>query len=130
MTIDKPARALFFAALAVTLFMMLQPHPPQLVFEVLGDKAEHALSFGGMALLARLGFRRAPDWLILERLSFLGAMIEVIQAIPSLHRDCDWHDWAADTLGVLVSLWIVRRLGLREKLEAHLAPADTNKHDG
>ena len=108
MTLDKLFRVLFFAALAFTLFMMLQPHPPRLVFEALGDKAEHAISFGGMALLARFGFRRAPDWLILERLSFLGAMIEVIQAIPSLHRDCDWHDWLADTIGVMVSLGIIR----------------------
>ena len=35
-------------------------------------------------------------------------MIEVIQAIPSLHRDCDWHDWLADTIGVMVSLGIIR----------------------
>ncbi len=125
MTIDKPSRVLFFAALAFTLFMMLQPHPPHLMFEVLGDKAEHAISFGGMALLARLGFRRMPDWLILERLSFLGAMIEVIQAIPSLHRDCDWHDWAADTLGVMLCLWIIRVLRLRERLEAHLSSPES-----
>ena len=120
MTIEKPARVLFFAALAFTLFMMFNPSPPHLVFDRLGDKAEHAIAFAGMALLARLGFRRTPDWLILERLSFLGAMIEVIQAIPALHRDCDWHDWVADTLGVLFSLWVVRRLRLREWLGERL----------
>lgn len=130
MTIDKSARLLFCAALAFTLYMMLQPNPPHLAFEALGDKAEHALSFGGMALLARLGFRRAPDWLILERLSFLGAMIEVIQAIPSLHRDCDWHDWVADTLGVLLSLAILRVLCPRERRQGDLAPVETNRHDG
>ena len=124
MTIDKPARILFFAAVAFILYMMLQPHPPHLVFEALGDKAEHALSFGGAAFLARLGFRRAPDWLILERLSFLGAMVEVVQAIPSLHRDCDWHDWVADTIGVALSLLIVRMLRLREVLGVAPAPAD------
>ena len=64
MQIDKPARILFFAALAFTLYMMLQPSPPHLIFERLGDKAEHAISFGGMGLLARLGFRKMPDWLI------------------------------------------------------------------
>ena len=116
MTIDKLARVLFCAALAFTLYMMLQPHPPSLVFDALGDKVEHAMAFGGMALLARLGFARAPDWLILERLSFLGAMIEVVQAIPSLQRDCDWRDWLADSIGVLLSLAIVRALRLRQRL--------------
>ena len=130
MTLDKLFRVLFFAALAFTLFMMLQPHPPHLIFEELGDKAEHAISFGGMALLARLGFRRAPNWLILERLSFIGAMIEVIQAIPSLHRDCDWHDWAADTIGVALSLFILRVMGLRERQEARSAqPATGLPHE-
>ena len=124
MQIDKPARILFFAALAFTLYMMLQPSPPHLIFERLGDKAEHAISFGGMALLARLGFRKMPDWLILERLSFLGAMVEVVQAIPSLHRDCDWHDGLADSIGVALSLGLIRVLRLRERLEAHLAPAE------
>ena len=36
-----------------------------------------------------------------ERLSFLGAMIEVAQAIPALHRDCDIRDWVADSLAIL-----------------------------
>jgi hypothetical protein len=121
MTIDKTWRLLFFLALAFTLFMTLQPEPPHLIFEVLGDKAEHGIAFGGMALLARLGFRKAPDWLIFERLSFIGALIEVIQAIPSVHRDCDWKDWVADSIGVAVSLWLIARLRLRERLESHLA---------
>lgn len=121
MTIDKPARVLFFAALAFTLFMMLNPAPPHLIFEHLGDKAEHAISFGGMAFLARMGYRKMPDWLILERLSFIGALIEVLQAIPSMHRDCDWKDWLADTIGVALGLWLTKRLHLREWLEAHLA---------
>ena len=39
-----------------------------------------------------------------ERLSFLGALIEVGQSIPVLHRDCDIRDWFADTAAVLVVL--------------------------
>ena len=123
MTIDKTWRLLFALALAFTLFMMLQPNPPHLIFEALGDKAEHAIAFGGMALLARLGFRKAPDWLIFERLSFIGALIEVMQAIPSVHRDCDWKDWVADSIGVALSLWLTSRLRLRERLDAQLAGA-------
>ena len=33
-----------------------------------------------------------------------GALIEVAQSIPALHRDCDILDWAADTTAVMVAL--------------------------
>ncbi len=37
-------------------------------------------------------------------LSAFGALIEVVQAIPALHRDSDWRDWVADTVAILVTL--------------------------
>jgi hypothetical protein len=40
-------------------------------------------------------------------LSFLGALIEVAQSIPALHRDCDILDWVADTVAITVALLIV-----------------------
>jgi hypothetical protein len=43
-----------------------------------------------------------PRWRIAERLSFFGALIEVSQSIPSLHRDCDIRDWFADTAAILL----------------------------
>ena len=49
-----------------------------------------------------------------ERLSFLGAMIEVTQSIPALHRDCDIMDWVIDTAAILVTLvavWAYRQIG-------------------
>ena len=52
----------------------------------------------------KLGFRSASNRLILERLSFFGAMIEVAQSIPALHRDCDPLDWVADSVAVSVAL--------------------------
>ncbi len=112
MILDRSLRLLFFAALAITLFMALNPSPPAVIIDVWGDKAQHMLAFGSMALLARLGFPRAPNWLILERLSFIGALIEVFQAIPSLHRDCDWKDWAADTIAAGLALLLVAPLRL------------------
>jgi len=45
---------------------------------------------------------------LLVRLSLFGAAIEVVQAIPSLHRDSDILDWLADTAAVAVVLLIVR----------------------
>jgi hypothetical protein len=71
------------------------------------------LAFAVLAVVARLGFSRAPDRSILERMSFAGALIEMLQAIPSLHRDCDWRDWVADTLAVAAVLAVMRVLPWR-----------------
>ena len=78
------------------------PHPPKLPTDSLGDKFTHMLAFATLAGLAALGFPAADRWRVAERLSFLGALIEVIQSIPALQRDCDIRDWIADTLSIVV----------------------------
>ena len=98
----------FVAALVLTFVLALDPRPPALPLDGNGDKIQHMIAFATLALLARLGFPKARDHTILERLSFLGALIEVFQSIPSLHRDCDWRDWVADTLAVAVVLLVLR----------------------
>ena len=112
--LDWPARILFAAALLFTLFMALNPSPPATPLDHYGDKTEHMLAFGTLTVLARFGFPRMPRWQIAERMSFLGALIEVFQAMPLVHRDCDWHDWVADTiaavLAVLIADWLLRRI--------------------
>lgn len=110
MIIERLSRPAFFLALAFTLYMALAPSPPAMPTDGFGDKFQHMMAFGSLTFLARLGFPRMPDWLVLERLSFIGALIEVFQNIPSLHKDCDWHDWVADTIAIAVTLFIVARL--------------------
>ena len=97
-------RIVFYLAALFATVMALLPHPPHLPFDYLGDKIHHMAAFGTLAVLARVGFPAASNRLILERLSFFGAMIEVAQSIPALHRDCDILDWAADTGAVIVAL--------------------------
>ena len=63
-----------------------------------------------VAGLARLGFPDTSQWRIIERLSFLGAAIEVFQSSPALNRDCDVWDWAADTLAAAVMVIVLTRL--------------------
>lgn len=94
-------------AIVVALTMALLPRPPHLPIDRFGDKFEHSLAFVTMAALAVLGFPREPLFRIGERLSFLGAMIEVLQSIPMLHRDCDIRDWIADTIAISVTLGLV-----------------------
>ena len=100
-------RLLFTAALIFALVMALLPKPPHLIIDNLGDKFEHSLAFVTLAVLAALAFPLASLPRIGERLSFLGALIEVFQSIPSLHRDCDVMDWIFDTLAITVALLFV-----------------------
>ncbi|MBU6269109.1 MAG: hypothetical protein KGN34_16295 [Sphingomonadales bacterium] len=105
---EKPVRPLFFAAAMLAVVMALLPSPPNLMPHV-GDKVQHMTAFAVLALLSRLGWRRAETLRILERLSFLGALIEVFQSIPALHRDCDPLDWLADTFAIAVVLLLTHR---------------------
>lgn len=110
---QRAATALFWLALATAVTMALLPHPPSLPIDGFGDKFEHMLAFATLTLLADLAFPKIPRLLIVEHLSFLGAVIEVTQSIPALHRDCDINDWFADTgaiLAVTGVIWLWRKL--------------------
>jgi len=100
------ARLLFWGALLFAVVMAILPRPPHTPIDQFGDKFEHMLAFGTLAALAALGYMQTPLLRIAERLSFLGAMIEVVQSIPALHRDCDIMDWVADTTIILIVLAI------------------------
>ncbi|MEG3147429.1 hypothetical protein U1839_22480 [Sphingomonas sp. RT2P30] len=106
-------RGAFWGALVLAVTMALLPHPPALPVDAFGDKFEHVLAFSIMALLAAFAYPLMPLARIGERLSFLGALIEVFQSIPALHRDCDIRDWIADSIAIIVSLAVLRWLGLK-----------------
>ena len=95
-------RRAFYAATAFAVVMALLPQPPYTPVQELGDKVQHIVAFAVLAALANLGFPEAAKRTIVERLSFLGAGIEVMQSIPALNRDCEPVDWLADTLAVAV----------------------------
>ncbi len=95
--------------------MALLPKPPEMPSDRFGDKINHILAFATLALLAALAYPRARRWLVVERLSFLGAMIEVAQSIPALHRDCDIRDWVADTLAVMVMTGVIALIARRRQ---------------
>ncbi|WP_425228795.1 hypothetical protein [Sphingomonas sp.] len=106
MTLAAVARPLFVAALLFAFTMALLPHPPDIAHH-LRDKYQHMIAFGTLSVLAAAGWPGASLLRIGERLSFAGALIEVCQSIPQLHRDCDIMDWAADTAiiaGVLLTI--------------------------
>jgi hypothetical protein len=96
--------ATFAAALLFTLVMAWLPHPPQLPES---DKFWHVAAFVTLSFLASLAFPAGSPLRIGERLSLLGALIELVQNIPALHRDCDIMDWVADTIAIAVTLAVV-----------------------
>lgn len=108
------ARAAFWLAAAFALVMASLPHPPQVPGEPT-DKVQHMLAFGVLTLLAVLAFPRTTWWRIALGLSLFGIVIEIVQAIPVLHRDSDWLDWVADTaaVGAMLALIAVVRPLLR-----------------
>jgi VanZ family protein len=104
---SQTARALFWAAACFAFVMAVLPHPPQVPGEP-NDKVQHITAFATLALLGSFAYPRTALLRLLAGLSLFGAFIEVVQAIPMLHRDSDVLDWLADTVAVVVMLLIVR----------------------
>lgn len=87
---------IFLAVLVLTLALAWLPHPPSVSGNP-NDKVQHIAAFVCLSLLGAMAFPAYPLARLGERLSFLGAIIEVVQAFPGLHRDYDVRDWVADT---------------------------------
>ena len=87
--------------------MAVIPHPPEVPGEP-NDKVQHIIAYATLAFLGAFAYPRAALLRLLGALSLFGAFIEVVQAIPALHRDSDVLDWLADTAAVLVMLLLVR----------------------
>ena len=101
-------QALFWASALFALVMALLPHPPRLPGEP-SDKAQHVIAFATLGLLGGLAFPSTRTRRLIVALSLFGAAIEVLQAIPALHRDSDPLDWIADTVACSIVLVAVRR---------------------
>ena len=101
--------AFYATTLAATVTALTPAVPYEPVFAYM-DKVQHFAVFALLAGLALFGFPQAPRRLVVERLSFLGAGIEVLQSIPALHRDCDVFDWATDTVAAAVAVLVLTPL--------------------
>jgi hypothetical protein len=97
------ARLAFFAALIFTFYSAVIP-PSHALQLFPWDKAEHFIAFYGLTGLAVAAFPRRNLFLIAAILSSFGAIIELAQALPIVHRDCDIWDWVADTTAISAAL--------------------------
>ncbi|MFM9937720.1 MAG: hypothetical protein ACKVOL_16160 [Novosphingobium sp.] len=103
----------FWLCLVGAVTLALLRHPPQ--FPEVDDKVQHMFAFGTLALLGSFALPHMPKARLGERLSFLGALVEVAQSIPMLQRDCDIRDWFADTAAIVVVLIVLHMLGQPRK---------------
>lgn len=100
-------RLVFWAAMAFAFAMAVNPHPPE-VPGAPNDKVQHVIAFATLGALGALAYRTTSLLKIAIGLSLFGALIEVVQAIPALHRDSDVLDWIADTIACGAVLLLVR----------------------
>lgn len=97
--------------------MAVLPHPPQVPGEP-SDKIQHIAAFATLGLLGMWAYPLVKPLKLLVWLSLFGALIEVVQAIPVLHRDSDPLDWLADFIAS--GLARARRLVARSVAPAQL----------
>jgi len=97
------ARIAFFAALIFTFYSAVIP-PAHAWKMAPWDKAEHFIAFYALTGLAAAAFPKRNLFLIAVLLSSFGALIEIVQGLPLVHRDRDFWDWVADTIAILSAL--------------------------
>jgi hypothetical protein len=102
---------LFWAAALFAFVMAVLPHPPHVPAN---DKLQHMAAFATLGLLGRIAYPRLPALRLVVGLSLFGALIEVVQGLPAVHRDRDPLDWLADTIAcslvlLAISWWRARR---------------------
>jgi VanZ family protein len=109
--LPRPLRlSLYAAAVGVLLWLTLAP-TDELPKVSLWDKAEHAIAWFVLTAFGLALSPRRPRAIAFFAL-VLGVLVEVLQAILPLGRDSDWHDAAADSVGVCAALGLYV-LGLR-----------------
>ena len=106
------------------LALMPGPYLPPLEIFNWWDKAQHAIGFGTLAVLAVLAYPGVSKLRIGVLLMVLGVLIEVLQYLGG-YRFGDWQDAVADGVGVLVGLgsvaglmqfeWFSRLMSLKPK---------------
>ncbi len=89
------------------LVMASLPKPPQIPGEP-GDKIQHIMAFATLAALGAAAYPRASLVRLLIGLAAFGALIEIIQLIPPLHRDAQIADLLADVAAAAAMLGLVR----------------------
>ena len=99
-TLLRLAQAAFWCALMFSFVSAVMPASEAPHFFP-WDKASHVCAFYVLTFLAIAAFPLSELPWIGIGLSAFGALIEVVQGLPFVHRDKDFWDWVADTIAIL-----------------------------
>jgi len=81
------------------------------IFEITnGDKILHFIAFSGLSFLCLMAFRKMSNAFVFLIFFLYGGIIEIIQGIYIVGRSADFFDLLADCLGVLIGIFIVRKV--------------------
>ena len=97
----------FIAALSFTLILAALPQPPALPAPG-GDTFQHALAFVTLAILSALAYPRLAAEARFAVLAGFGAIIELVQMIPSLGRVASIGDWMVDVTAIGATMLALR----------------------
>jgi VanZ family protein len=100
--LPRPLRlALYALATAILLYICLAPSR-DLPKVNLWDKEEHAAAWFVLAATGLLLAPRRPRAIALYAFG-VGVFVELAQGLMSFGRDADWHDLAADSVGIVAA---------------------------
>ena len=101
-------KVLFWMSFVAINILALSPAPYLPPLEIFNwwDKAQHAIAFATLAVMAVLAYPEALMRRIAFLLIVLGVLIEVLQYFSG-YRYGDWQDALADGVGVLLGLGLV-----------------------
>ncbi len=100
--LPRPLRlALYALATAILLYLCLAPSA-DLPKVSLWDKEEHAIAWFVLTATGLILSPRRPRAIATYAFGF-GVLVEVLQYFMGFGRDADWHDVAADSVGISVA---------------------------
>ena len=104
-------RAAFLLITVSVLVLALWPSPASLPVQTGWDKADHVLAFAVLGIVGLWAWPQAQVRVSVGLLGY-GGFIEVLQGMTG-YREADWHDFAADAIGIGVALLATRLLRRR-----------------
>ena len=105
-------KLLFWICFAGLNALALSPAPYLPPLEIFNwwDKAQHAIGFGTLTVLAVLAYPQVSKYRVAILLCLQGVAIEVLQYVGG-YRFGDWQDAVADAVGVALGLLLVKLMG-------------------
>ncbi len=74
------------------------------------DKLVHLLMYFGFTVLWILALKQRKTAIIAIIAILFGGFIEIIQGAMHQHRSADWLDFLANTIGVLIGLFLIKKI--------------------